>query len=160
MGVSGSKEDFEIFLAPDRAELDSLAVYQPSSDRQALRPGCRCWARPSYGARPRCWRRPGSRRRCCGSGCCRCSGGCCSSCGSSCWSGSRSGCRCRRRSRRACLNVSPRTSRRTTCAVAEVLSKANVVRLHARCSIAVAVVHRAVDHIKAILLIQPQLVIG
>jgi hypothetical protein len=52
-------------------------------------------------------------------------------------------------------------SRRTTGAVAEVLSKKRVISLHSTCGAGVAKSDRAPDHIKAILpLIQPQLVIG
>lgn len=49
---------------------------------------------------------------------------------------------------------------RTACAIAEVLRKDGVVSLHTRCGAGVAVCHRAVDHIKAVLsLIQPKLVV-
>jgi hypothetical protein len=52
-------------------------------------------------------------------------------------------------------------SRRTTGAVAEVLSKKRVISLYSTCGAGVAETDRAPDHIKAILpLIQPQLVIG
>ena len=52
-------------------------------------------------------------------------------------------------------------SRPTTRAVAEILSKERVVSLHSRCCAGVALIHRAVDHIKATLpLVQPQLMVG
>jgi len=52
-------------------------------------------------------------------------------------------------------------SRRTTGAVAEVLSKERVVSLHPGCGRCVAKGHRAIDHIKpALSLIQPQFVVG
>src|SRR4029077_8633356 len=54
------------------------------------------------------------------------------------------------------------TSRRTTGAVAEVLSKEGVVSLHSSCGRCVAITHCAVDHVKAWLppLVQPQLEAG
>src|SRR4029077_4279547 len=54
------------------------------------------------------------------------------------------------------------TSRRTTGAVAEVLSKEGVVSLHSGCGRCVAITHCAVDHVKAWLppLVQPQLEAG
>ena len=53
-------------------------------------------------------------------------------------------------------------SRRTTGAVAEVLSKERVVSLHSGCGRCVAISHCAVDHVKAWLppLVQPQLEAG
>ena len=53
-------------------------------------------------------------------------------------------------------------SRRTTGAVAEVLSKERVVSLHSGCGRCVAITHCAVDHVKAWLppLVQPQLDAG
>ncbi len=52
-------------------------------------------------------------------------------------------------------------SRRTTGAVAEVLSKERVVSLHSGCGRCVAISHCAVDHVKAWLpFIQPQLEAG
>ena len=52
-------------------------------------------------------------------------------------------------------------SRRTTGAVAEVLSKERVVSLHSGCGRCVAISHCAVDHVKACLpLVQPQLEVG
>jgi len=53
-------------------------------------------------------------------------------------------------------------SRRTTGAVAEVLSKERLVSLHSGCGRCVAITHCAVDHVKAWLppLVQPQLEAG
>jgi hypothetical protein len=53
-------------------------------------------------------------------------------------------------------------SRRTTGAIAEVLSKERVVSLHSGCGRCVAITHCAVDHVKAWLppLVQPQLETG
>jgi hypothetical protein len=52
-------------------------------------------------------------------------------------------------------------SRRTTGAVAEVLSKKRVISLHSTCGAGVAESDRAIDHIKpALPLIQPQFVVG
>src|SRR5205814_3249990 len=59
------------------------------------------------------------------------------------------------------LGVALPAGSRASRAVAEILSKGGVVFLHSRCGAAVAIGHRAVDHIKACLsLIQSQLVVG
>ena len=96
---------------------------------------------------------------------CRCSrsgGRCCRSWGwreCSCWT--RSG-----RWRRSWagwrdIDIALSASRRTTGAVAEVLSKERVVSLHSGCGRCVAISHCAVDHIEASLpLVQPQLEAG
>ena len=53
-------------------------------------------------------------------------------------------------------------SRSTTRAVAEILISERVVSLHSGCCAGVALIHRTVDHIKALLpsFVQPQLVVG
>src|SRR5205085_8523975 len=95
------------------------------------------------------WRRCSRGRRCC----CRCScrrrrGSCRSSSG-------------RRWGRRACWNQRPPTGRRTTYAVAEVLSKAVVVSLYSRRGAGVAIACRAIDHVKPSLpLVQSYLEVG
>ena len=107
------------------------------------------------------WCRCVSSCRCSRSGCCR--GGCCCWCRRwrecSCWTRSGRG----RRSWAGCrdIDIALSASRRTTGAVAEVLSKERVVSLHSGCGRCVAVTHCAVDHVKAWLpLVQPQLEAG
>jgi len=104
---------------------------------------CRCWRCGSCGCSRSRWRRRVSscgRGSCCGRWCRRwreCS----------CWT--RSG-----RGRRSWagwreIDIALSASRRTTGAVAEVLSKERVVSLHSGCGRCVAISHCAVDHVKA-----------
>ena len=111
--------------------------------------GCSCWRGCGRG----CGRVSSCRRwgRCVSS--CRCSrsGGC--GCGCRRWRE----CRCWTRSGRwrrrwaGCrdIEIALSASRRTTGAVAEVLSKERVVSLHSSCGRCIAVSHCAIDHVKA-----------